>query len=139
MSTNNQELVSTFLAFIDSARNDLSSRAPDSISYIHIKTLDIIERLGQPSMSDLAEGLNIASPGITVIVDKLVESKEIKRLDDPNDRRVTRLTITPKGKNDLKKGMEEMRTRIAKKFEILDQAEKTVLRALLEKLTNIKK
>jgi DNA-binding MarR family transcriptional regulator len=47
---------------------------------------------------DIAERLQISLASVSRAVDGLVRSRLIKRVEDPDDRRVRRLTITAKGR-----------------------------------------
>lgn len=47
---------------------------------------------------DIAERLQISLASVSRAVDGLVRSRLIKRVEDPDDRRVRRLTITTKGR-----------------------------------------
>lgn len=47
---------------------------------------------------DIAERLNVSLPSVSRAVDELVRSRLVRRVEDPDDRRVRRLTITDKGR-----------------------------------------
>jgi DNA-binding MarR family transcriptional regulator len=47
---------------------------------------------------DIAERLHVSLPSVSRAVDELVRSRLVKRVEDPDDRRVRRLTITDKGR-----------------------------------------
>src|SRR4051812_41400789 len=67
------------------------------------------------TMGELAEELSVSLPSTTVLVNKLVEHDLAERLSDSEDRRITRLTITPKGGELLAK-VKEARYRKLKVF-----------------------
>jgi DNA-binding MarR family transcriptional regulator len=47
---------------------------------------------------DIAERLHVSLPSVSRAVDELVRSRLVRRVEDPDDRRVRRLTITDKGR-----------------------------------------
>ena len=47
---------------------------------------------------DIAERLHVSLPSVSRAVDELVRGRLVSRLEDPDDRRVRRLTITDKGR-----------------------------------------
>jgi DNA-binding MarR family transcriptional regulator len=49
-------------------------------------------------VSDLAELFGVSVPSMSRAVDALVKAKLASRVEDPDDRRVRRVKITPKGK-----------------------------------------
>lgn len=53
---------------------------------------------GPQRMSDIARLLSIGMASATPVVDGLVKMKLVKRLPDPNDRRVVRIELTAAGK-----------------------------------------
>lgn len=48
-------------------------------------------------MSELSDWLLVSKGNVTAIVDRLIEDELVDRLQDPNDRRVLRVRLTPKG------------------------------------------
>jgi DNA-binding MarR family transcriptional regulator len=47
---------------------------------------------------DIAERLQLSLPSVSRAVDELVRSRLVRRVEDPEDRRIRRLTITDKGR-----------------------------------------
>jgi DNA-binding MarR family transcriptional regulator len=47
---------------------------------------------------DIAERLHLSLPSVSRAVDELVRSRLVRRVEDPDDRRIRRLTITEKGR-----------------------------------------
>ena len=50
------------------------------------------------SQRELADGLAIGSPALVRHIDRLEAEGLVARQPDPNDRRITRITITPEGR-----------------------------------------
>ena len=56
-----------------------------------------LQEKGQCRFSELSKALHIAAPTVTGIVDRLQAAQYVKRSNDPLDRRVVNVTLTPKG------------------------------------------
>lgn len=63
---------------------------------------------GACGMSRISEGYDITPAAASQLVDKLVQSELIQRVEDPNDRRAKLLNLTDKGKELIQRGMEVM-------------------------------
>jgi len=78
-----------------------------------LKSLFYISRHGKMNPSALASGIRVTPANVTGIVDRLVEQGLLIRTADADDRRISWLTVTNKGKtliNDLREGRaQEMR------------------------------
>jgi DNA-binding MarR family transcriptional regulator len=78
-----------------------------------LKSLFYISRHGRVNLSGLASGIRVTPANVTGIADRLVEQDLLTRTPDPDDRRVSWLRATDKGKtliNDLREGRaQEMR------------------------------
>ena len=58
-------------------------------------------------ISDIGEHFYITTPAASQLVDKLVQGGLIERVEDPHDRRVRQITLSPKGKTMIEKGLSE--------------------------------
>src|SRR4030043_625996 len=78
-----------------------------------LKSLFYVSRHGRMNLSGLASGIRVTPANVTGIVDRLVEQGLLTRTPDTDDRRVSWLRATDKGKtliNDLREGRaQEMR------------------------------
>jgi DNA-binding MarR family transcriptional regulator len=64
------------------------------LSMPQLKVLLLVERLGAPSMGDLAHLLSVGQPAMSALVDRLTDHGLVHRDDDPQDRRVVRVRGT---------------------------------------------
>ncbi len=87
-----------------------------------------------PTMSELSARLGIPLSSVTRVVDGLVRAKFAERLDDPNDRRIVRLRMTPRGEQFIEAGMDFLRQRIQHLLENLSADEQAQLLRLTTKL-----
>jgi DNA-binding MarR family transcriptional regulator len=62
---------------------------------------------GACGMSKVSEGFEITPAAASQLVDKLVHSELIQRVEDPSDRRAKLLNLTDKGRDLVKQGIEE--------------------------------
>jgi DNA-binding MarR family transcriptional regulator len=69
------------------------------ISLSQIKSLAMLAEREEPlSIKALSDLIGLSVPGISRAVDGLVQRGEIKRVEDPRDRRSRLLSITPRGR-----------------------------------------
>jgi DNA-binding MarR family transcriptional regulator len=98
--------------------------------------LQVIIRMKNPTLSELARELSLTRPTVTVLVDKLVEKGYVKRVKSDEDRRSMHLHIDKKGA-----GIELLRDtayeRLADKINArLNEKEAGTLTGLLRKITS---
>jgi DNA-binding MarR family transcriptional regulator len=62
---------------------------------------------GACGMSKVSEGFDITPAAASQLVDKLVQSGLIQRVEDPHDRRAKLLNLTDKGRDLIQQGIEE--------------------------------
>jgi len=90
--------------FLYDRGNMLSVLEESGLSMTQTKALLELGGLGEDSeprhVSDLAETFGVSVPSMSRAVDTLVKRRLATRVEDPDDRRVRRVAITPKG-NDL--------------------------------------
>ncbi|MBA3263688.1 MAG: MarR family transcriptional regulator [Thermoleophilaceae bacterium] len=69
------------------------------ITFTQVKCLGILDELPSPiAIGALSETLGLSVPAISRAVDGLVQRGEVKRTEDPRDRRSKLLTLTAKGR-----------------------------------------
>lgn len=88
-------------------------------------------------MSDIARTLYISKPSMTMLADTLTDNGWITRNNDPEDRRVINLTITPKGKKHLQQAFEIYRIDVRALISELDDQELQRLSASLDNIHQI--
>jgi len=62
---------------------------------------------GACGMSEVSERFEITPAAASQLVDKLVQSGFVQRVEDPHDRRAKLLNLTDKGRDLIQKGIEE--------------------------------
>ncbi len=71
--------------------------APRDMGLTSVATLSTLQRTGPRRITDLALIEAVSQPSMTVLVAGLVRSGLAERRDEPSDRRVTLVAITPAG------------------------------------------
>ncbi|MEN6328524.1 MAG: MarR family transcriptional regulator [Syntrophomonas sp.] len=59
---------------------------------------DVMEH-GGTSVKDIASRIQLDSPGVTGLIDRLVKEGLVERKEDPDDRRSLRINLTQKGQD----------------------------------------
>ncbi|MDR3558206.1 MAG: MarR family transcriptional regulator [Candidatus Pacebacteria bacterium] len=134
---NNQRLdtpAERIFAFFRLAKERLFSARSPSCSFLDIAMLKAAAEHNNPSMKDIADMLHIAGPTATPIVDRLVEKGELVRAEDPNDRRIVRLSLTETGKKVLKAGMKESIIAMNQLLSVLNEKECADLDRIITKI-----
>ncbi|MBX2843042.1 MAG: MarR family transcriptional regulator [Flammeovirgaceae bacterium] len=96
--------------------------------------LDLIDRLGKPTFTELAEVLQITKPSVSAIVNKLVDKGYIIKVQSEDDQRSYNLHVTDKGKTII-----EAENKIYRAFALhirntLNENELTNFSIILEKI-----
>lgn len=143
---NREALIQTLLASTEAVQRQwkavLFAELKGNISLAQLAILRLIAEKEPVSSNSLSTFLQITPGAITQLVDGLAKDNYVVRQSDPNDRRVTNITVSARGKKLLKK-LEERRNRIFMNvFETLSDEELVALTAyqekLLERLTTLR-
>ena len=104
----------------------------EPLSYNALLLLD-----GEPGlrMGELRGRLLCDKSRATRVVDRLEQFGLAERVEDPLDRRATRVVITPKGEAQLARARQVHDASLEKRFGTLSQREQEQLEGLLNKLT----
>jgi len=86
-------------------------RGAGELSLPQFRVLAMVDEGGERA-SHLAERLAVAKPTVTAVVDGLVERGYLSRSADADDRRATRITLTPAGRRALWNAEEAMEQRL---------------------------
>src|SRR5438270_3694390 len=86
-------------------------RGAGDLSLPQFRVLALVDEGGERA-SHLAERLAVAKPTVTAVVDGLVERGYLSRSADADDRRATRITLTPAGRRALWDAEEAMEQRL---------------------------
>ena len=116
---------------------DLASWRLVDLTMPQLKALLLVDSAVGASHGELARGLGIGLSTVTGIVDRLVEHGLVERYADPDDRRLSRLRITPEG-TDLLDGLwATRRKRLAEALAALSPHDRATLHTALQHLADL--
>ena len=82
---------------------------PEGIMSSHIRYMDMIQELQKQKVhvrvSDLSDVLNIPRPGVTRTIKEMEKKGLVQKISSPDDGRVTYLSLTEHGKENLRKSI----------------------------------
>lgn len=105
-------------------------KANTGIQEMKIRILIRLCSVPMLSMSQLGNLLYVSRPHMTTLVDALVIEGLVERHNDPSDRRVIKISITQKGRDEIRLFKEEMRKQIQHRLSSLPDDElKTLCRS----------
>lgn len=104
-----------------------------NLTVMQMYTLCLLESDNSIPMNSLSYMLNCDASNVTGLVDKLFQSKFIKREENPNDRRAKMITLTPKGAKLCEKFAEALASYAPPSLQNLSEKDKQQLLALLTK------
>jgi MarR family transcriptional regulator, organic hydroperoxide resistance regulator len=99
-----------------------------------IHALLLIQEREGITMKELASLLHVTSPSATAFADRLVRLGYVERMRDPENRRVVRLRILPKGTDMLASKMAERRRIFTEILGILPESDQRILAEILRKV-----
>lgn len=107
-----------------------------SLPASHLRLLQVIGRLPDSKMVDVAKALDVQLPAVSQMVDKMVKAGHVVRVQDPLDRRISRLRLTPEMEVLLSDAASARLARVAKAAEALSLEEVETLTMLLDRLSS---
>jgi DNA-binding MarR family transcriptional regulator len=96
--------------------------------------LELVEAGGPLKMNEVAAQLHISLPAATGLINRLHSMGMVKRIYDPSDRRVIRISITPKGEGAIKEVVIQKRRAIEKVFSCLSERERNEYLRIIKKM-----
>ena len=78
-------------------RHKISELSEGKVTPPQLVALDFVHKHTEIKMSDLAHLLGISTAAITGIVERIVKYGYLVRVSDPDDRRIIRVKLTPRG------------------------------------------
>ena len=105
------------------------------LTTVQMHYLEIISKLTNPNVTELATDMQLSKPTVTVAIDKLIGKGFVCKVQSDEDRRSSHLHLTKKGMS-----INQMHEHAHNKFaelmqESLEESELDQLTILLEKLT----
>ncbi|MEA4909882.1 MAG: MarR family transcriptional regulator [Chloroflexi bacterium] len=101
--TSLQEWIAIFMR--RSMRGLILFAKDNGLSVVQIHALSRIHYKGYHGIANLGDELGMTSAAASQLLDRLVRQGLLERTEDPNDRRLKLITLTPKGKRTLLEGL----------------------------------
>ena len=115
----------------------LRQEAVSGVSPSQESALSTINRLGRPTLGELAQAERVQPPSMTRVVAAMEAAGLVSRLADADDRRVSRVTLTRSGRSTLERIRSRKTAYLARRLAPLstgDRARAATLVSLLEEL-----
>jgi len=128
-------LLPQILAFV--TRDDQFQCKDLELTVSQLRFLKAVNDLGEAGMRSISDALSIAPPSATMTADGLVSAGLISRRDDPSDRRVVLVTLTPKGKNLMRRFLDAKRSRWREIMESLSESDRKTLISTLKQILSL--
>lgn len=133
------EVISLFFAMRQIIRSQLPvGEKSNPNEWLRCETLSYIAD-HSPTMQDLATYLRVRPSSATSLVNTLARAGQIKRTPQPDDRRVVRISLSPKGRRALDGYIKEKTQAMRAVFSKLDEPEIQQLAAILRRLLEVHK
>lgn len=108
-----------------------------SISPAQASMLGMAERLGTPTLGELAKAEQIQPPTLTKLVAQMEGAGLIVRVDDPTDRRRCRVKVTVEGRRELKRIRSRKTAYLVARLGALEPDARSSIPALVDLLENL--
>lgn len=108
-------------------KREMREHRPVEMSMQQFRALTALNRHPGESLSAIAVHLGLTDASASKLVDGLVRSRLVKRIDAPDDRRKVVLTLTKAGRQALETAKEAALGRLAGILDDLDEADRAAL------------
>jgi DNA-binding MarR family transcriptional regulator len=135
-----QQLAQCFLA-LRKMQDKTGAEFIASLGNLSMQELGVINIIGDNEpciMSEIAKQASLSLSSITVIMDKLVKAKLVKRVRSDEDRRIVQGALTPKGHDIYKVQIAHMHEIVRKMLNPLSVEEQESLLSIFCKLTQVR-
>lgn len=113
-----------------------SSMGMGETDLLALRTLLQAQRRGDPMRQrDLAAALNLASPSVTALVDRLVKSGHVRREPHPEDRRATIVVPTTETDHEVRATLGPMHRRMIDVIDSMNDAERRAVARFLDEMS----
>jgi DNA-binding MarR family transcriptional regulator len=117
----------------------LRQQAEEGATPSMLSALASVERLGAVTLSELAQLERVQPPSITKVVARLEDEGLVARSGDANDRRISRIALTSKGKRFIEKNRSRKTAYLAHGLSTLEPRERAILNEALDVLDRLLK
>ena len=115
----------------------LRQQALGSVSPAQASLLAMTDRLGSPTLGELARAEQIQPPTTTRLVGTMVEAGLLARFEEPSDRRISRVKLTQAGRRELDRIRKLKTAYLVEQIGSLDGADRARLAELVDLLERL--
>ncbi len=133
------ELAARLRVAVTRLHRRLRQHSAQGLTQSQASALTTIDQLGSPTLGELAAGESVRPPSMTRVVGALEAIGYVSRITDPDDRRVTRVTLTSKGEAVLRRSRSRKTAYLAARLHQLSSDDREALAdltGLLERLAS---
>jgi DNA-binding MarR family transcriptional regulator len=136
-TTTQQELAARLRLAVMRLARRLRQQGGEGATPSMLSALASVERLGPVTLSELAQLERVQPPSITKVVARLEDEGLVARSGDANDRRVSRIALTSKGKRFMEKNRSRKTVYLARGLSNLEPGERDILNEALDVLDRL--
>lgn len=129
------ELLPQMIREISRRESNYLSRGKITLPQLWV--LEYLSRQGSSPMNKVAQYLGVSRPAATGLADRLIAQGLVWRRSDPQDRRIVRVEITPKGTRIVRNIWEQKRKTLLAVFGRISPSDRGQYLATLEKVVEI--
>lgn len=126
--------IDTINEVFDLGRYINSKQSKGRLTMIQLRTVMYISQKGTVKPTDIAKQFAITPASVTSQIDNLVEEGWLERVYNQDDKRVIEVTLTERGKEELKKEIGTQQKSFSDIFDVLNQEEQKQLLELVRKV-----
>jgi len=115
----------------------LRQQVAEGLTPSQVAALATVERLGAPSLGELAAAEQVRPPSMTRVVDGLVGAGLVERVVDSDDRRFARVRLTGEGRRTLQRNRSRKTAFLVRRLERLSASERRALPELVSLLEHL--
>ena len=121
------ELASALRLAVMRLARRLRQQAEADVTPSMLSALSTIERAGPIALSELAAAERVRPPTITAVVARLESAELVTRENDPEDRRISRLSLSAKGRRLIEATRSRKNAYLAKRLSTLTPEDRATL------------
>ena len=119
------------------ARRNANELSRGKITLPQLFTIGFLNEKGESRMTDLARFMKVSTAAMTGVVERLVRDAYALRVFDPQDRRIIKVKLTPKGLELIKKINQQKRRMFIDIFSQISPTERERYLSILEQIAKI--
>jgi DNA-binding MarR family transcriptional regulator len=115
----------------------LRQQVAGGVTSSQVSALATVERLGTPTLGELASSEQVQPPSMTKIVVGLEAAGLVARQEDDNDRRIARVTLTAEGRRALQRSRSLRNAYLVRRLRRLSPEERASLEDVVSLLEHL--